>query len=212
MAARRPRRRTGEIAERRTPAERRKQILDATREVIRNQGLAMVTMERVAIQAGVSKPVVYSQFANRGVLLAALLEEFWTDLDERILRDVAGRTSPASFARQVTTSYFDALAMGGPALQEVLSSGSEEPEVDVARKERSRRIETIWSEYYQRSLYLRPETANAAASILRAAVAGAGAFWISNPEVDRDECTNVCISVVTGALNELSQSAVRQPT
>jgi AcrR family transcriptional regulator len=59
----------------RMPAEeRREQLLDAALRTAVDQGFAAVTMERVARAAGVTRPVVYGLFADRGVLLAALLE------------------------------------------------------------------------------------------------------------------------------------------
>jgi AcrR family transcriptional regulator len=54
--------------------ERRDQLLDAALHTALNQGFAAVTMDRVARAAGVTRPVVYGLFADRGTLLAALLE------------------------------------------------------------------------------------------------------------------------------------------
>ena len=57
------------------PAEqRREQLLDATLGLIAAEGYAGVSMEAVARAAGVSKPVVYDLFPDRGALLRALLE------------------------------------------------------------------------------------------------------------------------------------------
>ena len=56
------------------PAERREQLLDAALAVIDERGYGGVSMEAVARQAGVTKPVVYDLFANLGELLTALLE------------------------------------------------------------------------------------------------------------------------------------------
>jgi AcrR family transcriptional regulator len=59
----------------RMPAsERREQLLDAALAVIDEHGYGGVSMEAVARQAGVTKPVVYDLFPNLGELLRALLE------------------------------------------------------------------------------------------------------------------------------------------
>ena len=59
----------------RMPAqERREQLLDAALRTAVDQGFAAVTMDRIARAAGVTRPVVYGLFADRGALLAALLE------------------------------------------------------------------------------------------------------------------------------------------
>ncbi|MGE4426327.1 MAG: TetR/AcrR family transcriptional regulator [Solirubrobacteraceae bacterium] len=57
------------------PAERREQLLDATLELItRERSFEPVSMEAVAREAGVTKPVVYDLFANRTILLSALIQ------------------------------------------------------------------------------------------------------------------------------------------
>ncbi|SFQ09437.1 DNA-binding transcriptional regulator, AcrR family [Amycolatopsis arida] len=54
-------------------AQRRTQLLDAALHLVVTRGHNAVTMDAVAEQAGVTKPVVYSVFVNRADLLAALL-------------------------------------------------------------------------------------------------------------------------------------------
>jgi AcrR family transcriptional regulator len=83
MSATAPQRR---YAKRLPPAERREQILDAALHLIVEQGFPAVSMEAVARAAGVAKPVVYDFFANRGELMAALLERE----EERALEGLAG--------------------------------------------------------------------------------------------------------------------------
>ncbi len=55
-------------------AERRDQLLDATLKLIADQGYEAVSMEAVARQAGVTKPVVYDLFGSLTDLLEALIE------------------------------------------------------------------------------------------------------------------------------------------
>lgn len=58
----------------RVPAdERRTQLLDAALHLIVTRGHNATTMDAVAEQAGVTKPVVYGQFRSRNELLTALL-------------------------------------------------------------------------------------------------------------------------------------------
>jgi AcrR family transcriptional regulator len=54
-------------------AERREQLLDAALDIINARGYVAVSMEAVAREAGVSRPVVYGAFANLETLLAELL-------------------------------------------------------------------------------------------------------------------------------------------
>jgi AcrR family transcriptional regulator len=54
--------------------ERREQLLDAALRTAVDQGFGAVTMDRIARAAGVTRPVVYGLFPDRGALLSALLE------------------------------------------------------------------------------------------------------------------------------------------
>lgn len=70
-AADRPRRR---YAPRLPPEERRAQLLDAAFTVLGRVELHELSMEAVAHEAGVGKPVLYTVFKTRAELVAALLE------------------------------------------------------------------------------------------------------------------------------------------
>lgn len=56
------------------PAQRREQLLDAALHVIAEAGYGGVTIEAIAREAGVTRPVVYGAFDNLGGLLHALFE------------------------------------------------------------------------------------------------------------------------------------------
>jgi AcrR family transcriptional regulator len=67
------------------PEERREQLLDATLELIAENGYESVSMEGIARRAGVTKPVVYDLFGSLTDLLEALLERE----EERALNQLA---------------------------------------------------------------------------------------------------------------------------
>ena len=56
-----------------SPAERRNQLLDCTREIIVKHGLSTLTMEKLATEAGVSNPLIYKYFDTRLQVLQQLL-------------------------------------------------------------------------------------------------------------------------------------------
>lgn len=56
------------------PEERREQILDAVLRVIVEQGVHKVSMDSVAKEAGVARPVLYGHFADSNALLRASLK------------------------------------------------------------------------------------------------------------------------------------------
>jgi len=65
------------------PEERRTQIMDCAVDLIVARGLSSCTLEEVAVQAGISKPLVYRYFDRREALLKAILEREYTYLRGR---------------------------------------------------------------------------------------------------------------------------------
>lgn len=61
-------------AARMPPAERREQLLDTVLRVIAEQGVHKVSIDVVAREAGVTRPVVYAHFTDSNALLRASLD------------------------------------------------------------------------------------------------------------------------------------------
>lgn len=55
-------------------AERREQILDATKELARERGLHRISIDAVARAAGITRPIVYQHFGDLTGLLSALVD------------------------------------------------------------------------------------------------------------------------------------------
>lgn len=55
-------------------AERREQLLNTARDIIRDGGIGALTMSALAEQSGASKPVVYEHFENSEAVAIALLD------------------------------------------------------------------------------------------------------------------------------------------
>ena len=55
-------------------AERREQLLDVTKRIVGEAGLHAVSIERVAREAGITRPIVYEHFSDLSGLLEALLD------------------------------------------------------------------------------------------------------------------------------------------
>jgi AcrR family transcriptional regulator len=195
-----------------TRFERREALLDLVGRLVADEGLAAVTMERVAVLADVSKPVLYRHFSGRGQLLTALLERCWHVLDAVVqarLREA--RTLDESLAALVT-GYFDELDRQGPLLQLMVTGGWHSPAVEQARRRRHRAAEQQWSTVYQQRLGLPAAVADPAAVILRNALQGAAAFRIDNPEHDRAEVIDTYLAIMRAGLERLRRAARTGPS
>lgn len=184
--------------------ERRKQLLETATQVIRDGGIQALTMERVAEQAGISKPVLYSHFANRNEVLLALIEDYWADIDASTRKIQAGATTFEERTDAIVEAYFGALARKGNTLHTLIFRNSNEPVLVEARRVREGRIEAVWAADYERDLGMPADVAAAAAAVVRSAIAGAGEYYLLHKGVSRQLCINVCRAVVHSALTNLA--------
>jgi AcrR family transcriptional regulator len=70
--------------------ERRRQLLDAAVDAIRTVG-PHASMEQLAAQGGVTKPILYRHFRDRDGLITAISEQFAADLLQEILLPLQAR-------------------------------------------------------------------------------------------------------------------------
>ena len=78
-------------------AERREQLLDATKAIVDRDGFHAVSIEAVAREAGITRPIVYGHFHDLAGLLEALVEregERALAQLEQVLPDVAADGEP----------------------------------------------------------------------------------------------------------------------
>ena len=94
---------TQSVRRRLSPEDRRNQILDCARQVILEQGLSTLTMDRLAAQAGVSLPLIYKYFDTRLQLLQTLLTREYKAFRKSFL---AAKTTPGSY-RDALRGYVD---------------------------------------------------------------------------------------------------------
>lgn len=87
-------------------AQRRQQLLDTARLIVREAGADRLTLGNLAERAGVSKPVVYDHFSTRSVLLIELYR--WLDTERvNAFRDsMAGGEHPLAETIGVLANAF----------------------------------------------------------------------------------------------------------
>jgi AcrR family transcriptional regulator len=89
----------------------RRRIVDAAEEVVLRHGVARLTLDAAAAQAGLSKGGVLYHFASRDALVAGMVERVIDQFD----RDLEAATEDAGTPGSFTRAYLRAtLAPGGP--------------------------------------------------------------------------------------------------
>ena len=116
--------------------ERRRQLLDLSWRLVREEGSEALTLGRLAEAAGIAKPVVYDHFGTRTGLLVALYQEFDTRQNQRIDAAIAASAPDlGTRAEVIADAYVECvLALGRelPGVVAALSGSRELEEVKAA--------------------------------------------------------------------------------
>jgi AcrR family transcriptional regulator len=136
MASPRTRRRTPRLP----PEVRREQVLDAALGLISEHGYQAASMEAIARAMGITKPVVYDAFADRGALLRALLQR-----EENRAMEALGAVLPSDLAGDPDellvngiTAFLHAVIANPPTWRLILMPAGETPPVVRAHVEAGR--------------------------------------------------------------------------
>src|SRR5947209_10599433 len=95
------------------PEQRREQLIDAALQVILEQGYGGVSIEAVAREAGVTRPVVYDHFPNLARLLHALVEReerYSLDQLEAVVPEDPGDRDPVEVLAGGVHRFLEAVA------------------------------------------------------------------------------------------------------
>ncbi len=106
------------------PQERSQLILDVAAQIVTNEGVSAVNMDRLGRDAGISKALVYNYFPNRNDLLRALLLRE-VRLYQEQQRQAAENTRDIDTLIRVTTrAYLDHIAEKGVLIERLMSEPS----------------------------------------------------------------------------------------
>ncbi len=87
--------------------ERRAQLLAVARRVFGRSGFHGVSMDEVAKEAGVTKPILYDHFNSKEDLYIALLDADASSLEERVRSALQARTGNRERIERSFQAYFD---------------------------------------------------------------------------------------------------------
>lgn len=87
--------------------ERRRQLLEVARKVFGRRGYHTVTMDSVAKEAGVTKPILYDHFPSKRELYLALLESDLANLQKRLAEGLENSRGNRERIRASFQTYFD---------------------------------------------------------------------------------------------------------
>jgi AcrR family transcriptional regulator len=87
-------------------AERELQMLETARIMFAERGFAAVTMDELAAEVGVTKPLLYNYFGNKGRLYLACMEPAAEALVDTVAAAVAATDTPGAALRAGVHAFF----------------------------------------------------------------------------------------------------------
>ena len=186
-----------------TRADRHDALLDAAVELVVTGDADAVSMEAVAERAGVSRPLVYKHFANRGELLAAVYQREATLLHRELAAEVGAATTVEGMFRTLIRGALQAAAQRGHVFSALRSAGGRSHE--LRREQRGRDVETVraFAGRAMRELGLDRRRATATAATLLAAIEPVLTQWRLRPTADQAQLLEeIYVGMVRGALRD----------
>nr|WP_314142830.1 TetR/AcrR family transcriptional regulator [uncultured Rhodococcus sp.] len=180
-------------------SDRYDQLVEVSWALVREEGADALTLGRLAEHAGVAKPVVYSHFASRAELLAALFTEF--DGRQTVMLEESLRSAPTSLngrAQAIANSYVGCALAQGRELTGVLAALEGSPELEQVK----RTAERAYSDRCRSILEPFNGSGGISASSITAifgaaeALSQAAVSGVLGPEEATEELTELIIAVV----------------
>jgi AcrR family transcriptional regulator len=180
IGKRQPRVRLGEPARLRREV-RRDALLDTALGIVNADGADAVTMESVAEQAGVSRPLVYKHFANRDELLVALYRRETVAMAAEITAVVGGAGSLMEMHQRLIRESLRAAAERGPVFIALRSAGAWTRELRSEQRAREKSTVRAFASRAVRERNLDRGEATVASSAALGAVDNILAQWRRRP-------------------------------
>lgn len=190
----------------RLPAEeRRKQLLAVARQVFAGSGFHDTSMNDVAHEAGVTKPVLYQHFASKRELYKAVLLDVGDRLQTDVIAAAADATTPKEQIETGLTAYLD-FVEGDPAGFQVLFTGisREDDEWAAITSEVERSVAEGIADLIQIDGMSDAHRQALARGVFGLAE-GMVRYWISDesPALDRSELVRDLVTLAWGGLRGL---------
>lgn len=187
-----------------SPQARAEQILEQAADLIQREGLAAVTMERLARDSGISKGLVYNYFPSRDALLAALLKGEQDQLRERGMAEALQAKTLESLVEGTTRIYLQQTRDRSAVILPLLADPSVSRLMEDSRREERDRTVRYFVRAARREYGLELTTAISAVEVLMN-LTGAMGRQVAIGAVTVEEGTSMCVQLITGGLEKLSR-------
>jgi AcrR family transcriptional regulator len=195
-----PRLRKGRGGRGRDP-ERRRAILDAADRVIQRDG-PDASMLAIAAEAGISKPILYRHFGDKGGLYQALAQRHVDPLIERIREELHQHTDIEVRARATVGAYLSMISQNLNLYRFLMDRATSED--SRTRSDLGMMVRRLGEELADQLVAEMRIGTRVRSQIVAHAVVGmvqaAGEWWLEHPEVGEAEIIDDLTHAVVGAI------------
>ena len=181
--------------------ERRRAILDAADRVIQRDG-PDASMLAIAAEAGISKPILYRHFGDKGGLYRALAQRHVDPLIERIREELHQHTRFEVRARATVGAYLSMISQTLNLSRFLMDRATAED--SRMRGDLGMMVRRLGEELAEQLLTETRVGSRLRSQIVAHAVVGmvqaAGEWWLEHPEVGEQEIIDDLTDAVVGAI------------
>ncbi|MGN6474763.1 MAG: TetR family transcriptional regulator [Mycobacteriales bacterium] len=188
---------------------RREQLLEAADRVVRRDGSA-ATMNLIAAEAGITKPILYRHFGDKGGLYRALAAGYTDDLLTRLRAALVTRGGLAARTRATIDAYLSAVGEQPQVYRFLMERAAvEEPGVRGEVEGFVRRFGDELAAGIRAESVLEVDEARALvwAHGIAGMVQAAGDWWLDHPEVPREQMVEELTALLFGAFADVGAVA-----
>lgn len=181
--------------------ERRRAILDAADRVIQRDG-PDASMLAIAAEAGISKPILYRHFGDKGGLYRALAQRHVDPLIERVRAELHQHTEFEVRARATVGAYLSMISQNLNLYRFLMDRATSED--SRMRGDLGMMVRRLGEELAEQLLAEARVGSRLRSQIVAHAVVGmvqaAGEWWLEHPEVSEREIIDDLTDAVVGAI------------
>ncbi|MGH9211897.1 MAG: TetR/AcrR family transcriptional regulator [Acidimicrobiales bacterium] len=184
--------------------DRRAALVHAATHLLTDGGIDAISMDTVAVRAGVSRPLVYKHFANRDELLAEVYRRQAAELDATIAAAVEHASGFEAKLRALLRAAMSAETTHGPIFGPLRRAGAHDSAFRREQHNRDRRTVRFFARLAMTEFDLDRPSATAATSMLLTGIESIRAQWRSRPTAERRQfLEDLYINLVMGGLTSL---------
>jgi AcrR family transcriptional regulator len=193
------------------PRERREQlILDVAGAVFAREGFHPASMDEIAEQAGVSKPMLYAYFGSKDGLYLAYIDRAGRDLLDRLERAAPRKVDTAAGLRARITEFLAFVEEHGDGWKVLFGEvASTRPFAERVAELRSWIVDAIRAMIEESHLRLAPPAPDAIAHALVGAGESLANWWLEHPDVAREQVADWYFGVVQAVIAGASRQGTR---